>query len=96
MTGGEDGNYNDLSSTEIQVTRTSKWKQVQSYPLSVRALRGATINSFVYMTGQDCPNKLTSESLSLKADSTTQIIMTIFTSMMLKLINGNPLATWRI
>ena len=52
----KDRNYNYgfkyLSSTEIQLTRTSEWKTVQPYPLSVEGLRGATIKNVVYMTGQ--------------------------------------------
>ena len=59
MTAGFDGNKR-ISSTEIQVTRISKWKQVQSYPLSVYDLSGATINNVVFMTGQYCLNKLRS------------------------------------
>ena len=43
-----------ISSTEIQVTRISKWKKLQPYPLSVYDLTVATINNVVYMTGQDC------------------------------------------
>ena len=48
VTAGWDGdNYvddNTLSSTEVQLTRTSDWKTVQPYPLSVIGLRGATID----------------------------------------------------
>ena len=40
-----------LSSTEIQVTRSSAWQQVAQYPLSVEGLRGATLNNIIYMTG---------------------------------------------
>ena len=42
-----------LSSTEIQVTRSSEWKEVESYPLSGWGLKGAKINNEVYMTGQN-------------------------------------------
>ena len=56
VTAGWDGD-NYLSSTEIQLTRTSEWKKVQPYPLSVQGLRGATINNVVYMTGQLYLNK---------------------------------------
>ena len=54
MTAGYDYDDGDnyLSSTEIQLTRTSQWKEVQSYPVSVFGLRGATIDNVVYMTGQ--------------------------------------------
>ena len=52
VVGGQDGR-NILTSTEIQVTRASAWKEVQPYPLAVRGLSGATINNVVYMTGQD-------------------------------------------
>ena len=50
VTGGRDG-YTNPSTTEIQVSRSSEWKQVQSYPLHVSGLSGATINNIVYMTG---------------------------------------------
>ena len=53
VAGGWDGS-NSLSSTELQVTRGSAWKEVAPYPLAVYGLRGATINNLVYMTGQDC------------------------------------------
>ena len=55
MTGGYDG-ISHLSSTEIQLTRSSAWKQAESYPLTVYTLSGATINNVVYMTGQESPN----------------------------------------
>ena len=45
---------NRISSTEIQVTRSSAWKQAKPYPLTAWGLRGATINNVVFMTGQDC------------------------------------------
>ena len=51
VTSGYDGD-NYLSSTEIQLTRTSEWKQVQPYPVAVDGLTGATIGNIVYMTGQ--------------------------------------------
>ena len=44
-----------MSSTEIQLTRSSEWKEVQSYPHSAVGLKGATLNNVVYMTGQDNP-----------------------------------------
>ena len=52
VTAGYDDGDNYLSSTEVQLTRTSQWKEVQPYPLSVDDLRGATIDNTVYMTGQ--------------------------------------------
>ena len=54
VTAGYDYDDGDkhLSSTEIQLTRTSEWKEVEPYPLSVDGLRGATIDNVVFMTGQ--------------------------------------------
>ena len=56
MTGGLGDGHDGvkyLSSTEIQVTRSSEWKTVQPYPLAVSGLAGATINNVVFMTGQN-------------------------------------------
>ena len=55
VTGGkdDDGAEGYLSSTEIQLTRTSEWKEAKSYPLAVIGLRGATIGNTVFMTGKD-------------------------------------------
>lgn len=49
VTGGWSGEY--VSTTEIQVTRDSQWKEVAPYPFGVNRLVGATINNTIYMTG---------------------------------------------
>ena len=44
------GGY-DIRSTELQVTRSSPWKEVAPYPLAVSGLSGATMGNIVFMTG---------------------------------------------
>ena len=45
VTAGYDDGDNYLSSTEVQLDRSSQWREVQPYPLSVYGLSGATIDN---------------------------------------------------
>ena len=51
VVGGWDKKNDELSSTEIQVSRSSAWKEVAQYPRKMSHLSGGTLDNIVYMTG---------------------------------------------